>query len=1171
MEVPGLQNYQIGDCLGKGAFGSVYRALNWSTGETVAVKQIQLSDIPKSHLGDIMSEIDLLKNLHHPRIVRYGGFVKTKDALYSKLSLLIDLQYLIKFRYCENGSLASISKRFGKFPEPLVAVYISQVLEGLQYLHDQGVCHRDIKAANILAIKDGSVKLADFGVATQAHLADNSVVGSPFWMAPEVIEQSGASTASDIWSVGCVVIELLEGRPPYSHLPQMSALWAIVQNDQMPIPEGSSPVVKDFLLHCFQKDSNLRITAKKLLKHPWMRQFDTNQSVGKPNSKQSILYKNNTPIKEHETYDVAVQKVQEWNEALKSPPKSSKTQAALFPVRDGKNTFSPLRRTSLNNGSPYALTSANQQTGKPFTVRNDKRENVLSKTQEDEEDNWDDDFAGTITFSKGQDFGTTDFGKPPSDDNTQTIKVNSAQTSQELAKEPVSMTKSVEDYSDLGGDEDDQVLNEKISSLKLKGGLFHPNDLNKLKEEPVSPKQTLLTIPQKKQILPKRPSPPPSLRSHSRSQSNTSSSAITSIEQERKASDLAKYSEADDENFDDVFGKAPPLTPGESGQTLQLTTKLSNKSWLGDDFPDDEDPFAQIEDDFAENDLESNLIRDRHARLCVMVNDLVNQLEAGQNDDQLNEVIDKLLNILGEFPDMHAQFVIARGMLSTLEVLESKPAKDVIYKLLRIINLIVSFDPSLVESFCLVGGIAVVMTYASKRYSHELRLEAATFVAHVTHTSVLTLQMFIACRGFKVLVELLDEEAQELVYEAVSAISSVFESHTLTTKTDFCRIFAKEGLLEPLSEALTSALKDNSDEATEVIDLSSKICLLFAQVGQNDSVVLNALGTRSILRRLLKACESLCESKNMSGLLITLLKTFKHISTSAGMLDVLQNSNAIDVFVRVLDKCKEGERSSEISSQVLQIFFSLTRLSPSRQEEAAQAGLIPLMKRVYEVSSPLKQFALPMLCDFAHAGKSCRALLWRHNCLELYILLLQDPYFQVSALEAILVWLQNETDRVESMLINPKSLDILLSMFIQAKANMFESLLEPLLKTCRISKGVVLGIAKSAFFKKLIEKLSHHKALVRLNLLRILRVVLEIHPECKFIVQHYRIAETITRLAATDSAILVRELSKEIANELREGKFLSTPTFQRRSTSDNSILPVGRSYRPQKRIPSRGF
>ncbi|TIB38193.1 hypothetical protein E3P86_01771 [Wallemia ichthyophaga] len=1152
MAAPALQNYQIGDCLGKGAFGSVYRALNWTTGETVAVKQIQLSDIPHSQLGEIMSEIDLLKNLHHPRIVRYGGFVKTKDALF------------VILEYCENGSLASICKRFGKFPEALVAVYISQVLEGLQYLHDQGVCHRDIKAANILAIKDGKVKLADFGVATQAHLADNSVVGSPFWMAPEVIEQSGASTASDIWSVGCVVIELLEGRPPYSHLPQMSALWAIVQHDQMPIPEGSSPVVKDFLLHCFQKDPNLRVSAKKLLKHPWIRQIN---SPDKSNTKFTQLYRRNTPTEDHETYDNAVQKVQEWNEALKSPPKSSKTKS-LFPARDSKSTFSPLRRSSLNNDSPNPATVSNQPPAKPFTVRNDNRENVLSKTQEDEEDNWDADFAGTISFSKAQDAISGDTGK--SDDNTQTIKPNSRKASEDHSITSRIPDKIIEDYSDLGGDEDDIVLSEKISSLRLKGGLFHPKDLGRLREEPSPPLQSSFNIPQKKPSLPKRPSPPTSLRSHSRSRSSISSLPAPSTEQTRKTSDLAKYSEVDDEDFDDVFGKAPPSVSGESGQTLQLTTKLSNKSWLGDDVADDEDPFAQIEDDFAENDLESNLVRDRHARLCAMVAELVDQLEAGKSEEKLNEMLDELLHILEEFPDMYMQFVAARGMLSSLEVLESKPSKDVIYKLLRIINLIVSVDPGLVESFCLVGGIAVVMTYASKRYSHELRLEAASFVGHVTHTSVLTLQMFIACRGFRVLVDLLDEEAQELVYEAVSAISSVFESHSLTTKTDFCRIFAKEGLLEPLSSALTTALRKTSDEGAQVRDISSKIYLLFAQVGQNDNVVLNALGTRSILRRLLKACESLCDKDKMSSLLITLLKTFKHISTSAGMLDVLQNSNAIEVFVRVLDKRKEGERSSEISSQVLQIFYSLTRLSPSRQEEAAQAGLIPLLKRVFEVSSPLKQFALPILCDFAHAGKSCRALLWKHNCLDLYILLLQDAYFQVSALEAILIWLQNETDRVEGQLLQPRPLESLLTMFVQAKANSFEASLEPILKMCRISRGLVLGVAKASFFRKLIDKLSHTKALVRLNLLRILRLVLEVHPNCKSIVEEYRLIEVISELGVKDSAILVRELSKEISNELKAGKYTSLAR-ERRSTSDNGVLGASRAYRPHRRIPSRGF
>lgn len=179
-----------------------------------------------------------------------------------------------------------VLKKYGKFPEHLVSKYIYQVLEGLIYLHEQGVIHRDIKGANILAVKDGSVKLADFGVSsktaprpqdgTMSSRAfekespfassssdfnagrksnggsngrdgrrpdnDNEVVGSPYWMAPEVIEQNGASTASDIWSVGCVVVELLEGKPPYGDLVPLQALFRIVQDDSMRIPDNASPV-----------------------------------------------------------------------------------------------------------------------------------------------------------------------------------------------------------------------------------------------------------------------------------------------------------------------------------------------------------------------------------------------------------------------------------------------------------------------------------------------------------------------------------------------------------------------------------------------------------------------------------------------------------------------------------------------------------------------------------------------------------------------------------------------------------------------------------------------------------------------------------------------------------------------------------------------------------------
>lgn len=196
-------------------------------------------------------------------------------------------------------------KKFGKFPESLVCVYITQVLEGLVYLHEQGVVHRDIKGANILTTKEGQIKLADFGVATKfGDEKEATVAGTPYWMAPEIIELSGATTASDIWSVGCTVIELLTGDPPYFDLGPMPALFRIVQDDYPPLPEGVSPALKDWLMQCFQKDPMLRVSAQKLLKHKWI---------------QSAKRKQTTV--EYAEPAVVTKNIQDYNEKLKSKAK----------------------------------------------------------------------------------------------------------------------------------------------------------------------------------------------------------------------------------------------------------------------------------------------------------------------------------------------------------------------------------------------------------------------------------------------------------------------------------------------------------------------------------------------------------------------------------------------------------------------------------------------------------------------------------------------------------------------------------------------------------------------------------------------------------------------------------------------------------------------------------
>lgn len=139
--------YSVGDeLLGKGAFGQVFKGQDLRTGENVAIKQLSLTGMSQESLQGIMGEIELLKNLNHKNIVKYIGSFKTRTHLY------------IILEYMESGALSSQIRptNFGAFPESLVAVYIAQVLQGLEYLHEQGVVHRDIKGANILTTKDVS-------------------------------------------------------------------------------------------------------------------------------------------------------------------------------------------------------------------------------------------------------------------------------------------------------------------------------------------------------------------------------------------------------------------------------------------------------------------------------------------------------------------------------------------------------------------------------------------------------------------------------------------------------------------------------------------------------------------------------------------------------------------------------------------------------------------------------------------------------------------------------------------------------------------------------------------------------------------------------------------------------------------------------------------------------
>eukprot|EP00250_Pteridium_aquilinum_P005821 c15855_g1_i1 orf=395-2476(+) len=267
---PNPIRWRKGELIGAGAFGRVYMGMNLDSGELLAVKQVLIAannvakERAQAHVRELEEEVKLLRNLSHPNIVRYLGTAREDDALN------------IFLEFVPGGSISSLLGKFGSFPESVVRMYTRQLLQGLEYLHKNNIMHRDIKGANILVDNKGCIKLADFGASKQVVelvtlSGAKSMKGTPYWMAPEVIRQTGHSLPADIWSVGCTVIEMATGKPPWSQqFQEVAALFHIgTTKSHPPIPEHLSHEAKDFLLKCLKKEPHLRPTATELLQHPF--------------------------------------------------------------------------------------------------------------------------------------------------------------------------------------------------------------------------------------------------------------------------------------------------------------------------------------------------------------------------------------------------------------------------------------------------------------------------------------------------------------------------------------------------------------------------------------------------------------------------------------------------------------------------------------------------------------------------------------------------------------------------------------------------------------------------------------------------------------------------------------------------------------------------------------
>jgi len=255
----------------------VYTARIVETGQVVAVKQFSIIGTPEpTKLQTIAAEVDTMLSIKHPNVLTCVG--SQHDASNNVINIFLEL--------VDHGSIASKIQRDGALKDGPIQRYTTHIVAALMHLHAQNIIHRDIKGANCLIAANDVVKVADFGSAAQcgigerteqflsldAHNGTRGMRGTPYFMAPEVIKGHGYGRRSDVWSLGCTVVEMANGRPPWSHIGNhIAAMFRITSDDEpAPIPPSLPSDAQAFLFRCFVRKQAKRATAEELAQHRFL-------------------------------------------------------------------------------------------------------------------------------------------------------------------------------------------------------------------------------------------------------------------------------------------------------------------------------------------------------------------------------------------------------------------------------------------------------------------------------------------------------------------------------------------------------------------------------------------------------------------------------------------------------------------------------------------------------------------------------------------------------------------------------------------------------------------------------------------------------------------------------------------------------------------------------------
>ena len=926
----------------------------------------------------------------------------------------------------------------------------------------------------------------------------------PYWMAPEIIEMHGATTTSDIWSVGCTIIELVTGNPPYFELDAMPALFRIVQDDSPPIPDNISPLLRDFLMTCFQKEPLLRSSAEMLLKHRWLTTTMKKPDLGHKLTPSAV---------------VPQAQVEDWNKKMEA------------------------KREEMKKAAP-AETSKKSKSGKKRTPR--APQPIESSSSDDEMD----DYGGTFDIKSfafpgtKKDSGSAVSAGKASASSSKTSTLGSSASSKPAAK-PKKDDSDEEDWDDMGFDD---VAPTKLTLPKAATDKPKATSTSTGKTAKPAAKDDEDDWDDMEFGAPSTATAPAATPARKKS-TGSGGKAKTP----RKSAD-------DDDNWDDLgsplgaskntSSSSHAASGGASGASggMDLAQKLAQKlktAYVQDDTDmDNLDLFDEVEES-SDMDLNDDLVieKTQAAHIASSAIRSIESLNSFASEESILAHLEGIMNVFKDYPQEKSHIIARTGVIPFVEMLQMSSVKEVVLATLKIINVIVEDGP-IRESFSVMGGIASTLQYANRKYPRPIRQEASVFIRQMLSAGRKTMQMFIGAHGLPVLVDFIEHaedfvQNKDLYLIGIDCIYSILTSNLQIRipKNDFCRLFAKLSLLPRLACAFELVVKD---PATKNI-YADKIADIFLIFSKGDTVVKthfcedhkpSAHSTSSskdkdtkdkdrepyVLRSLLNVLSEVSPS-----IFLKVLKCISALSMSSNTLDRLASAGAIKTLVPYMGR-REGSLMMETHQQLFSALYNLCRLNPGRQLVAAKAGIIPHLQWVIQENHPLKQFALPTLFEMARVQK-IRDMMKPPEGVLFFISLMRQHYpWQTHALDCLANWLKDKNPLVAETIQN--NLDPIIEAFRSSISEAYLHLFEHLLAIITTSDTLNVALGTSPIIESVIERTNNKNVLLRVLSLRIIDAFLDKHPKPLLFVA--QLQETVSKLK-NDPTILVRNLAVAIS------------------------------------------